>query len=118
MHFRTHVKPESLGQSGRWMGPYADAMIDHDRNALMKIILGTAFDVAEALRPKEAACVRATAIEAWLGAFRPRMEHPLDGLRHGRAIMRASFEPRDQFRCRDAPTATAAASRRASCVDR
>jgi arylsulfatase len=32
MHFRTHVKPESLGQSGRWMGPYADAMIDHDRN--------------------------------------------------------------------------------------
>ena len=32
MHFRTHVKPESLGQSGRWMGPYADAMIDHDKN--------------------------------------------------------------------------------------
>ncbi|MEP9350107.1 arylsulfatase [Xanthobacter sp. KR7-225] len=32
MHFRTHVKPESLGQAGRWMGPYADAMIDHDRN--------------------------------------------------------------------------------------
>jgi arylsulfatase len=32
MHFRTHVKPESLGQSGRWMGEYADAMIDHDRN--------------------------------------------------------------------------------------
>jgi arylsulfatase len=32
MHFRTYVKPESKGQSGRWMGPYADAMIDHDRN--------------------------------------------------------------------------------------
>ena len=32
MHFRTHVKPESVGQAGRWMGPYADAMIDHDRN--------------------------------------------------------------------------------------
>ncbi|MGO9675080.1 MAG: arylsulfatase [Methylocella sp.] len=32
MHFRTHVKPESLGQAGRWLGPYADAMIDHDRN--------------------------------------------------------------------------------------
>ena len=32
MHFRTHVKPESLGQSGRWMGEYADAMIDHDKN--------------------------------------------------------------------------------------
>ena len=32
MHFRTHVKPESMGQSGRWMGEYADAMIDHDKN--------------------------------------------------------------------------------------
>ncbi|MGL4554564.1 MAG: arylsulfatase [Gemmataceae bacterium] len=32
MHFRTHVKPASRGQSGRWMGEYADAMIDHDRN--------------------------------------------------------------------------------------
>jgi arylsulfatase A-like enzyme len=29
MHFRTHTKPESLGQSGRWLGPYADTMIDH-----------------------------------------------------------------------------------------
>jgi arylsulfatase A-like enzyme len=32
MHFRTHTKPESLGQAGRWNGPYADTMIDHDRN--------------------------------------------------------------------------------------
>jgi arylsulfatase len=32
MHFRTHVKPESRGQSGRWMSEYADAMIDHDKN--------------------------------------------------------------------------------------
>jgi arylsulfatase len=32
MHFRTHVKPESLGQSGPAMGEYADAMIDHDKN--------------------------------------------------------------------------------------
>lgn len=32
MHFRTHAKPESVGQAGRWLGPYADVMIDHDRN--------------------------------------------------------------------------------------
>ena len=32
MHFRTHVKPESLGQSGRFQSPYHDAMIDHDKN--------------------------------------------------------------------------------------
>jgi arylsulfatase A-like enzyme len=40
MHFRTHVKPESLGQSGRWMSEYADAMIDHDKNvgAVLKAI--------------------------------------------------------------------------------
>ncbi len=31
MHFRTHVKPASRGQAGRWMGEYADAMIDHDK---------------------------------------------------------------------------------------
>lgn len=43
MHFRTHVKPESVGQSGRWNGPYADAMIDHDRN------VGTVLDKIDAL---------------------------------------------------------------------
>jgi arylsulfatase len=32
MHFRTHPKPESVGQAGRWNGVYADVMIDHDRN--------------------------------------------------------------------------------------
>jgi arylsulfatase len=32
MHFRTHPKPESLGQSGRWQSEYHDAMIDHDKN--------------------------------------------------------------------------------------
>ena len=31
MHFRTHTKPESLGQAGRWQSPYHDTMIDHDR---------------------------------------------------------------------------------------
>jgi arylsulfatase len=32
MHFRTHAKPASLGQSGRWQSEYHDAMIDHDKN--------------------------------------------------------------------------------------
>ncbi|WP_201750066.1 arylsulfatase [Tautonia marina] len=32
MHFRTHPKPESVGQAGRWMSEYADVMIDHDKN--------------------------------------------------------------------------------------
>ena len=32
MHFRTHTKPESVGQAGRWESPYHDAMIDHDKN--------------------------------------------------------------------------------------
>jgi arylsulfatase len=32
MHFRTHVKPESRGQAGRWQSPYHDAMIDHDKH--------------------------------------------------------------------------------------
>ena len=32
MHLRTHAKPESVGQSGRWQSEYHDAMIDHDKN--------------------------------------------------------------------------------------
>jgi len=30
MHLRTHPKPESVGQAGRWQSPYHDTMIDHD----------------------------------------------------------------------------------------
>lgn len=32
MHFRTHCKPESKGQAGRWQSEYHDTMIDHDRH--------------------------------------------------------------------------------------
>jgi arylsulfatase A-like enzyme len=32
MHFRTHVKPRSRGQSGRWQSEYHDVMIDHDKH--------------------------------------------------------------------------------------
>jgi arylsulfatase len=32
MHLRTHVKPESRGQSGRWQSEYHDTMIDHDQH--------------------------------------------------------------------------------------
>ena len=31
MHFRTHTKPESRGQAGRWQSEYHDTMIDHDK---------------------------------------------------------------------------------------
>jgi arylsulfatase len=32
MHFRTHPKPRSVGQAGRWQSPYHDTMIDHDKH--------------------------------------------------------------------------------------
>jgi arylsulfatase len=32
MHYKTHTKPNSLGQAGRWQSPYHDTMIDHDKN--------------------------------------------------------------------------------------
>ena len=32
MHFRTHTKPESMGQSGPNQSPYHDTMVDHDKN--------------------------------------------------------------------------------------
>jgi arylsulfatase A-like enzyme len=31
MHLRTHPKPESIGQAGRWQSVYHDTMIDHDK---------------------------------------------------------------------------------------
>jgi arylsulfatase len=43
MHFRTHPKAESIGQSGRWQSPYHDVMIDHDKN------VGTVLDKIDAL---------------------------------------------------------------------
>jgi arylsulfatase len=43
MHLRTHAKPESLGQSGRWQSEYHDVMIDHDRN------VGTVLDALDRL---------------------------------------------------------------------
>jgi arylsulfatase len=43
MHFRTHVKPGSEMQSGRWQSEYHDAMIDHDKN------VGTVLDMIDKL---------------------------------------------------------------------
>jgi arylsulfatase len=43
MHLRTHTKPESLGQAGRWQSNYHDTMIDHDRN------VGTVLDKIDEL---------------------------------------------------------------------
>jgi len=43
MHFRTHTKKRSLGQSGRWQSPYHDTMIDHDKN------VGTLLDLLDSL---------------------------------------------------------------------
>ena len=43
MHFRTHVKPGSVGQAGQGQSPYHDAMIDHDKN------VGTVLDKLDEL---------------------------------------------------------------------
>ena len=32
MHFRTYITEQQKGQAGRWLGTYADAMVQHDRN--------------------------------------------------------------------------------------
>lgn len=43
MHFRTHPKPESVGQAGRWQSEYHDTMIDHDA------VVGSLLDQLDAL---------------------------------------------------------------------
>lgn len=47
MHLRTHTKPESIGQAGRWQSPYHDTMIDHDKN------VGTLLDLLDQLNLTE-----------------------------------------------------------------
>jgi len=44
MHLRTHTKPDSVGQAGRWQSRYHDTMIDHDRNVgeMLKLLDGLA----------------------------------------------------------------------------
>jgi arylsulfatase len=43
MHLRTHAKPSSVGQAGRWQSPYHDTMIDHDK------VVGVVLDKLDAL---------------------------------------------------------------------
>jgi arylsulfatase len=43
MHFRTHPKPDSVGQAGRWQSRYHDTMIDHDR------VVGSLLDLLDEL---------------------------------------------------------------------
>jgi arylsulfatase len=43
MHLRTHPKPQSVGQAGRWQSPYHDTMIDHDN------IVGALLDKLDSL---------------------------------------------------------------------
>lgn len=47
MHFRTHAKPESRGQSGRWMSEYTDVMIDHDKHVGKLLDLLDHLDIAD-----------------------------------------------------------------------
>jgi arylsulfatase len=51
MHLRTHTKPSSLGQAGRWQSPYHDTMIDHDKN------IGEVLDLLDELGIAENTCV-------------------------------------------------------------
>ena len=47
MHFRTHTKPESLGQAGKWQSYYHDAMIDHDKNVGQMLDLLDSLGIAQ-----------------------------------------------------------------------
>jgi arylsulfatase len=52
MHLRTHPKPESIGQSGRWQSLYHDTMIDHDK------VVGEMLDLLDELGIAETTIVQ------------------------------------------------------------
>ena len=47
MHFRTHAKPTSLGQAGRWQSEYHDVMIDHDKTVGQLLAILDELGIAE-----------------------------------------------------------------------
>jgi arylsulfatase len=47
MHLRTHTKPESVGQAGRWQSPYHDTMIVHDRHVGLMLQLLADLEIAD-----------------------------------------------------------------------
>ena len=47
MHVRTHTKPESVGQAGRWQSTYHDTMVDHDKNVGELLALVDQLGIAE-----------------------------------------------------------------------
>ena len=47
MHFRTHTKPESRGQAGRWQSYYHDVMVEHDKQVGMMLDLLDELGIAE-----------------------------------------------------------------------
>jgi arylsulfatase len=47
MHLRTHTKPESVGQAGRWQSRYHDTMIDHDRDVGRMLRLLDELEIAD-----------------------------------------------------------------------
>jgi arylsulfatase len=47
MHFRTHCKPESRGQAGRWQSEYHDVMVDHDKAIGVLLDLLDELDIAD-----------------------------------------------------------------------
>ncbi|MGH3681365.1 MAG: arylsulfatase [Natronosporangium sp.] len=47
MHLRTHPKPDSVGQAGRWQSPYHDTMIDHDKLVGRLLDLLDELDIAQ-----------------------------------------------------------------------
>ncbi|KAI8464912.1 MAG: putative sulfatase [Monoraphidium minutum] len=47
MHFRTHCKPESKGQAGRWQSEYHDTMVDHDK------VVGKMLDLIDSMGLKD-----------------------------------------------------------------
>ena len=47
MHFRTHTKPESMGQAGPSQSAYHDTMIDHDKNVGQLLDLLDQLGIAE-----------------------------------------------------------------------
>ena len=117
MHFRTHPKPESVGQAGRWQSPYHDTMIDHDK------VVGALLDKLDELGIAENTIViystdNGPHMNSWpdggMTPFRSEKNSNWEGAFRVPELIRWPGQDRRPGRCRTRSSSTTTGCRRSS----
>jgi gamma-glutamyltranspeptidase/glutathione hydrolase len=107
MHFRTHVKPQSRGQAGRWQSDYHDTMIDHDKvvGALLDHLAQQSGTTnVSAIDADGNVCVLTTSLGLGSGDFLPGLDLHLNSMLGEADLFTEGLGPGDRMASMMAPT--------------